>query len=528
MQRETKQLTFHDLFRILQRRRWLIVFCVLGIGAAGTLFSFAIPETYRASTVFLVKDPQYVANLYGGALIGVPFDRRLSTIEEDVRAYETVGAVVEDLGLARRGRSPGDVISRILNDLEVKVIPTRRGDTTVVLSYTDTSPSNAANVANWVRDRYITGQVDAYRKQVKAVVDRYAEQIDQQETAREKIYEEMRSIEEKHPLDVATRTAKSKDDLARLEAELRRRQTTLDAKRQELAEVEVKLKNSDKMDIPTERIRNKRYDELLEKVIQKRQEVARLEELFTDKYEPLQTAREVLKKLEDSLAAEQEFLYIQREKTVSEAYVKLEADQRRLRSEISGLESGVKEAEREARLLGITVRDLPRQREQWARLEGGLTDLSSAIAESRRQKARADLTWEVARESAGTHFEVIDAARPPVAPTGPNRFLWFLGSIAAGLAAGLGLSVLLHFLSQSLTTVEEARSFLGVPVMGAVPTIRSVFELQRDRRRRAMAFAMVMILVFSGAAFTLVYMEFPEVLPAFVRDSISALRDRIR
>jgi polysaccharide chain length determinant protein (PEP-CTERM system associated) len=528
MQQESKQLTFHDLFRIVTRRKWLIVFCILGVGAAGTFFSFAIPESYRASTVFLVKDPQFVASVYGGALVGVPFERRLSSIEEDVQAFQSITDVVEDLGLARNGRSVGQVATEILRDLEVRVVPTRRADTTVVLAYTDTSPGRAANVVNWVRDRYIADQVEAYREDVKKVVDRLQEQIDRQKATQEQLSEDIQKFEEKHLFDVVTRTSKSQQDLARIERDLEKRQSLLEAKKNELLETQRALKTTDRVLTPQEKQRNKRYDDLLEKLIRKKQDVDLLEELYTESYEPLRIARAELRNLEESLAQMDEFLIVQQEKKVNQEYLDLQQAERRLNAEIAGLENGIKESDREARLLRITVRDLPRQRAQWSQLNENYQQVSSAIAETLRQKARADLTWEVAREAAGTHFEVIDPARPPLSPAGPNRLLWFLGSIGAGLAVGLGISVLLFFLSQALTTVEEARSFLGVPVMGTVPTIRSALEVQRDRRRRAMALAVVMVLVFSGAAFTLLYMEFPEVLPGFVRDSISTLRERMR
>ena len=67
-----------------------------------------------------------------------------------------------------------------------------------------------------------------------------------------------------------------------------------------------------------------------------------------------------------------------------------------------------------------------------------------------------------------------------------------------------------------------------MPILGTVQSIRSQIEVERSRRRKAMAGVLGILVVFTGATFLLVYTQFPELLPGFVRDSITAFRERIR
>ena len=527
MDEQAKQLNFHDLLEIASRRRWLIVVCVLVVGITGTFFAMAKPDTYSASTVFLVKDPQVVAELYGTSLVAVPFARRLNTVEEDVRSMDTILSVVEDLNLAGGGRSSNAVAGQILSELSVRVLETRRGDTTVILGYTDVKPRVAANVVNQTRQKYIDGLVEEYMVQVKRVWDQYMDQVKTLEELQEERREKLREFDSKHQFDTG-KVSKTKTELQRVERDIAQIDTRLEQKELQLQKTQDALRSMSRVKEEPVRERNPRFDKALERLMAKKKEVQELEEKWTEKYPPLKLARVELDKAQAAVDEEPEFLVKDVKRETSRAYLAESQKERELKQQILTLKARKGDLEDRKRNLDRTARGLPRLKKEYSQLEAAIESGNEALSQATAEENRARFTWETARESGQHYFETIDEARVPQKPSGPKRAAFIAASILGGLGLGFGLSVLLHLLSRSLLSVTDAKSFLDVPVMGTVQTIQSNLELERGRRRRAMAAVMVMIFVVSGVAFTVVYTQYPELLPGFVRDSISAFRQQIR
>jgi uncharacterized protein involved in exopolysaccharide biosynthesis len=81
-------------------------------------------------------------------------------------------------------------------------------------------------------------------------------------------------------------------------------------------------------------------------------------------------------------------------------------------------------------------------------------------------------------------FKIRDTARLPTTPVSPNVFLISAGGLAAGLALGFGLVFMMEFVDHSLRTVEQARAFLNIPVLGTIPVIVTEEEMRRAMNRR--------------------------------------------
>ena len=528
MEEQTRQLTFHDLIDIVSRRRWFVAITVVVVGVAGTLFALAKPDEYTARSVFLVKDPTTVAELYGSALVSVPFTRRMATIQEDVRAYENARGVVEDLSLARGGKSVDTVVRSILDSLSLEILTSSRGDTTVVMEVTDTSPSVAAGVANSLRERYINGMVGGYLEQVRRIVDQARTNVEKIEEAQGKKLEAIEVFEDRHLLDVYSKISKTEADVQRIERELGQLDQKILLRRQEIDRLDDEVSRLDRVDEKPKREENPRWKPLAEKVLTAQRAVNELEELYTEEYPPLVEARKQLEEAKAKLDEEERYTLREVERKINAEWRKKTDRIAEARGEIAAMEERGRSLRNEKRSLDRTVAELPRLKNDYAQLELGLDRGQQALAGAVAEQRRAEYNYEIASESAQLFFETVDEARVPRSPSGPNRALWILGSIAFGLGMSVAVCVVLHFLSRSIGSVTEAKTLLDVPILGTVQSIRSQIEVERSRRRKAMAGVLGILVVFTGATFLLVYTQFPELLPGFVRDSITAFRERIR
>lgn len=116
---------------------------------------------------------------------------------------------------------------------------------------------------------------------------------------------------------------------------------------------------------------------------------------------------------------------------------------------------------------------------------------------ARRESMRISTAAEV--DSDKVKIQVIDPPQVPQNPVAPKRMLLLSGVLVAGIAAGVGLALLLVQMDQSFHSVEELRD-LGFPVMGGVSMIGSVVPFAR-RAFSVGAFslaALVPAVVYSG------------------------------
>lgn len=69
-------------------------------------------------------------------------------------------------------------------------------------------------------------------------------------------------------------------------------------------------------------------------------------------------------------------------------------------------------------------------------------------------------------------INVIDKAKVPEQPSGPNRKLYIAVAALAGLFAAVAIVVLLDMLNTRVRSVDDAVELLGVPVIGRFPVVK--------------------------------------------------------
>jgi polysaccharide chain length determinant protein (PEP-CTERM system associated) len=118
------------------------------------------------------------------------------------------------------------------------------------------------------------------------------------------------------------------------------------------------------------------------------------------------------------------------------------------------------------------------------------------LAEERLSKASTGDRIET--RSRGQRIVVVEQPAVPSQPTKPNRIKIAGGGVFLGIAAGLGLIVLLEMLNTTARRPEDIVSRLGVTPITTIPYIRT--RAQKFRQRSAMLALILVILVGIPAA----------------------------
>jgi hypothetical protein len=98
---------------------------------------------------------------------------------------------------------------------------------------------------------------------------------------------------------------------------------------------------------------------------------------------------------------------------------------------------------------------------------------------------------ELEQRQKGESFRVIEPARLPEQPAGPNRFRLLLVGLALAIGAAGAAVVLAEQVDTSFRRVDEVRSTLPLPVLSAIPRISTEQDKSRSLRHRRWATAAV-------------------------------------
>lgn len=158
----------------------------------------------------------------------------------------------------------------------------------------------------------------------------------------------------------------------------------------------------------------------------------------------------------------------------------LDIELARLDGESVALDQRVAAAEAELAQLDRQIGQTPATAIRLQTLERDQETLQLQYDEAVAGLAKARTGERIEELARGQRIAIIERALPPDTPARPNRRALAGGGVALGLAAAVGLFVLLELLNSSIRRPKELTTGLGIAPFAVLPHL----ETLRDRRRR--------------------------------------------
>jgi succinoglycan biosynthesis transport protein ExoP len=92
---------------------------------------------------------------------------------------------------------------------------------------------------------------------------------------------------------------------------------------------------------------------------------------------------------------------------------------------------------------------------------------------------------------ASANARVVSVATPPGAPSSPHRKTTAIVALMLGLLLGTGLAVLLHVLSQRISSIEDFERYYGMPALAATPRLPHQARTREEREDELEPFRML-------------------------------------
>ena len=442
--------------RFLRRAHWFLL-VVLLFAAAGIVLARALPSVYVA-TALLVVESEQIPDAMAQSTVQTQAGEQLQIIEQRILArgklldianrlsiYETI-RMGADRPLAA-GEIVDDMRERITIDMAAQA--GQRGPiqaTLVRVSFDAPTAEMSAAVTNELVTLILEEDVS-----MRTIVARQTLEFFQQEVER---------------LEAAL-AEQSAAILQFKEQNLSALPDSLDFRREELVRIEARVNELD-------RLRTALLDQ-----------IARITRLRGD----TQPAAED----EQSADAQVTTRDIRRDDLTSELAL-IETEKVSLDARIAELEASISKTPANAVLLEALERDYANIRAQYDQ------------AVSNRAKAETGETIEAL--SKGQRISVIEQAVAPERPEKPNRLLIAGGGVGAGIAAGIGLLVLLEFLRGAVRRPSDIVNALGITPLATLPYVATPGE-----KRRKILTLLASVLVLGGLIAVGVWLVHTRIVP---------------
>lgn len=504
------QVSLKDYLQIVFHRKWFFILPFVVVFCTATIGSFFLPKFYQSSVLILVEEEKPVNPLSRELQIftqGPPqtLAEQLKTLTERILNYPHLIKLVKTLELDRGVTDPvayDKIIVGIRKRTEVKM----KAPDVFQVSYEDKNPLMARAVIGELIGIFIDENLSNKSEKAMLAVKFADEQAQVYKTKLEESEKALYEFKSKYPLQQPGKEVdlnvsmliNYQTSLTGIEMTLKESENNIALLRKQLAGEVPIIISSELSDLnPTVSRLNAKLQGLQ----------AKLEDLMavnpdapeiTDIQIEIEDTREKLR-LET-----EKIIDIETAQTAPLFYQRMEQKVKDAQKETDNLKARKKELEKLVGEYEDKIESLPEQERELAHLTRD-NRVNDNIYEMLRLKVEENrLTAEEVKEK-GTKYTILEKERLPLKPSKPQILLTSVVAFLLGILSGFGCVFLSEFADHSFRGVEDARSFLKLPILGAIPTIvdGDLLQISRRRHRRiAISMTVFFILAFIVAVIT--------------------------
>ncbi len=463
-----------EYFRVLVKRKWIVLGCLVTIFSVVAIASLRMPKIYEAGGTIAINKPDTSLNFQNSATFSLDYfdptelETEVKILQSDVLALE----VVRELNLDHRPEFGGQVALSGSLDMApdpMQLDPAKasamingfKGNLRVALSqnsriievhYRSTDPEVAANVVNTLMETYVEDNRKARFESTMQASDWLQKQLVDLQMKVETSQEKLVRYQKEH--EILGMDEKQNITTAKLD-ELNKELTVAESERMDKEALSHLVESGDPDAIASSAgdidVTAQAPAGLLESLRAKQAElklqVADLSTQFGPAYPKLAQLNSQLKEIDSQIMAEMKKIQAK----VRGQYMTA------LRRE-NMLHDALEKQKQEANKLNesaIEYNLLKRDAETYRALYEGILERLKEAGVSAGLKSN--------------NFRIVDSARPPTYPIEPNipRNLGF--ALILGMASGVGLAFLLDGLDNTIRTTEQAQNISGLASLGMIP-----------------------------------------------------------
>ncbi len=127
------------------------------------------------------------------------------------------------------------------------------------------------------------------------------------------------------------------------------------------------------------------------------------------------------------------------------------------------------------------IENIPNIEQELSKLTDSYNGLKTNYEALQNKKMEAKLSGEFQSTNQNGYFRILDSAEVPLTPIRPRMARIIMVGIFAGLGGGIGLVFLREYMDSSLKSSTEAEHFLGLPIIGTIPIIKTSMDVKKAK-----------------------------------------------
>ena len=503
---EFRQRSAGDLWRMLKRRKWLILLPVLTMTAAIGYVVYRLPSVYESTTILTVKPPTISEDVVK-SMTNADLTQRIETINQEVLSRSSLEPMVAKYKLYELERKAGVPTELIIDRMRKNItVNLEKTDTEKLaafrISYRDRTPEAARNVTAELASKYVNAQVLDQQQVAKQTGDFIETQLGEKKKALDELEQQRLGI---MMANVETLPENDRGLIAQLEG-LRKREENLSKEIQGLNNEKSRLYDNvrslnrqiqlvedlGQKDIEEALVggqditKTPAYGELVRRRAELNAELKKLKLQYTDKMPMVVDTRERLNAIDVEISK----LRANASRIVADAKKssdrKAEMQKQSFVIEREKTEGQIGSIDRQIELKkgamasnDVDIRTLEAKINTIPSVAVALESINNQYQTAKRSyddllKKKNDTELQLNRDKnvQGETVRVVDVANLPTSPVAPKRELLTGFGAGLGLAIGLFLAALFEIPRLfRIQSIEDAKHYTGLPLLAAVPPL---------------------------------------------------------
>ena len=485
-------------------RRWLIVACLVTGWVIGTAVSWILPPRYRSETVILVEQ-QKVPEHYVESNITADLQQRLQSMSEQILSRTRLLALIEKFNLygGNANRVDQDALVDLMRkDIKIEMISAGgRPDllSAFKVSYSAAKPQLARDVTQELTTLFINENLQNREQLSEDTTAFLQSQLDEARQSLAEQEERLRQFRAQHAGELPEQMQSNLQILGGLQIQLQAATDSLSQAEQHNLYLRSLLNQYHGSRPGTNVVEGGATPPIKPQaqLTALRAQLAELQGRYTDKYPDIIRIQQEIAEREaqqakegasatQAGAAEPEAGALNPETEESSPVIQLRSELSANEFQITNERAKIKRLEQLIETYHSRLNSTPERQQQAVAVTRDYDQSRSYYEALLSKKLQSEMATNLEKRRQGEQFRMIDPPSLPSRPYFPKRLACSLGGLAAGLALGLGIAMMLELLVPRLHEESELSEFVGSGYVLALPAFETAPELAQAHKRRVL------------------------------------------
>ena len=492
---ENRDYTLDDYLLILRRRlKWILIPALIA-PVGGLLVSYAFSPKYTSQAQIMIQG-QKVPEGVVQPVITQDLTQHITTIQGQVLSRPRLQQVIDDLGLARSGKNPNEIMDEIRAGMQLQTVmtdlsqmPSPSGTSTTTkkkpnqgtsvpafyVTYTDSNPREAHDICSELASMMIAEDVKAREAVAKNTTEFITRQLDEAKRSLDEQDAKLATFKKQYAGQLPGDEDNNLKLLAALNSQLDANTQTVNRAQQDKAYTESLLAQQVAAWRAAQGSTN---PQTLEQQLTALQgQLLQLQARYTDDHP------DVIKTKADIAEVKKELAAINNSPASATASGdKANANEppeiKQLRLQIHQYTEVLAQSTREQKRIEGQIQLYqgrlavsPEVEEKYKQITRDYDTAQKFYADLLSKRDSSEMQIQMESQQQGEQMQLMIPANLPDSPSFPNRPLFALGGLAAGLGLGLAIALWLEFRDKAIRDERDVEASLQMPVLVALPWV---------------------------------------------------------